>query len=66
LHYTDKFESEDPAMKGEIKVTVTFKDVPGGTEVRIVQEGVPKKIPLEGAVLGWTQSLENLARLVEQ
>ena len=66
LHYTDKFESEDPAMKGEIKVTVTFKDVPSGTEVRIVQEGVPKKIPLEGAVLGWTQSLENLARLVEQ
>jgi len=66
LHYTDKFETEDPAMKGEIKVTVTFKDVPGGTEVRIVQEGVPKKIPLEGAVLGWTQSLENLARLVEQ
>src|SRR5207247_7198928 len=32
LHYTDKFESEDPAIKGEIKVTVTFKDVPGGTE----------------------------------
>src|SRR5205809_7603290 len=58
LRYTAKFESNDPAMKGEIKVTVTFKDVPGGTEVRIVQEGVPKKILLEGGVVGWTQSLD--------
>lgn len=65
LRYTDKFESDDPAMQGEMKVTVTFKDVPGGTEVRIVQEGVPKVIPVEGAMLGWSQSLENLARLVE-
>jgi uncharacterized protein YndB with AHSA1/START domain/DNA-binding transcriptional ArsR family regulator len=65
LLYTDKFESDDPAMQGELKVTVTFRDVPGGTEVRIVQEGIPKAIPVEGAVLGWTQSLENLARLVE-
>jgi len=52
-------------MQGEMKVTVTFKDVPGGTEVRITQEGVPKAIPIEGAMLGWGQSLENLARLVE-
>jgi uncharacterized protein YndB with AHSA1/START domain/DNA-binding transcriptional ArsR family regulator len=66
LHYTDNFESDDPAMQGEITVTVTFKDVPGGTEVKIVQEGVPKVIPVEGAMLGWSQSLENLARLVEQ
>jgi uncharacterized protein YndB with AHSA1/START domain/DNA-binding transcriptional ArsR family regulator len=66
LHYTDKFESDDPQMQGEMNVTVTFKDVPGGTEVRIVQEGVPKIIPVEGAMQGWTQSLENLARLVEQ
>jgi uncharacterized protein YndB with AHSA1/START domain/DNA-binding transcriptional ArsR family regulator len=65
LRYTDKFESDDPAMQGELKVTVTFKDVPGGTEVRIIQEGLPKAIPIEGAMLGWTQSLENLARLVE-
>jgi uncharacterized protein YndB with AHSA1/START domain/DNA-binding transcriptional ArsR family regulator len=65
LRYTDKFESDDPVMKGEMKVTITFKDVPGGTEVRIVQEGLPKVIPIEGAMLGWSQSLENLARLVE-
>jgi len=48
-----------------VSVTVTLKDVPGGTEVKIVQEGVPKTIPIEGAMQGWTQSLENLARLVE-
>ena len=65
LRYTDKFESDDPEMQREMKVTVTFKDVPGGTEVRITQEGVPKAIPIEGAMLGWGQSLENLARLVE-
>jgi len=65
LRYTDKFESDNPEMQGEIKVTVTFKDVPGGTEVRILQEGLPKVIPIEGAMLGWSQSLENLARLVE-
>src|SRR5207245_9280368 len=65
LRYTDKFESDDPEMQGEMKVTVTFKDVSGGTEVRITQEGVPKVIPIEGAMLGWGQSLENLARLVE-
>jgi uncharacterized protein YndB with AHSA1/START domain/DNA-binding transcriptional ArsR family regulator len=65
LRYTDKFESDDPGMRGEMKVTVTFKDVSGGTEVKIVQEGVPKAIPIDGALLGWSQSLENLARLVE-
>jgi len=65
LRYTDKFESDDPEMQGEMKVTVTFRDVPGGTEVRITQEGLPKVIPTEGAMLGWSQSLENLARLVE-
>lgn len=65
LRYTDKFESDNPEMQGEMRVTVTFKDVPGGTEVKIVQEGVPRLIPIEGAMLGWSQSLENLARLVE-
>jgi uncharacterized protein YndB with AHSA1/START domain len=65
LRYTDKFESDDPGMQSEMRVTVTFKDVPGGTEVKIVQEGVPRSIPIEGAMLGWSQSLENLARLVE-
>ena len=66
LRYTDKFESDDPKMQGDITVTVTFKDVPGGTEVRIVQEGLSKVIPIDGAMQGWSQSLENLARLVEQ
>jgi len=65
LRYTDKFESDNPEMQGEMRVTVTFKDMPGGTEVRIVQEGIPKAILLEGATMGWSQSLENLARLVE-
>lgn len=65
LHYTDVFESDDPAMQGEITVTVTFKEVRGGTEVKIVQAGLPKIIPLKNAIMGWTQSLENLARLVE-
>ncbi|HYM38998.1 MAG TPA: metalloregulator ArsR/SmtB family transcription factor [Thermoplasmata archaeon] len=65
LRYTDKFESDDPAMQGEMTVTVTFRDVRGGTKVDIVQEGVPKAIPVENALMGWTQSLENLARLVE-
>jgi uncharacterized protein YndB with AHSA1/START domain len=65
MRYTDKFESDDPEMQSEMRVTVTFKDVPGGTEVKIVQEGVPRSIPIEGAMLGWSQSLENLARLVE-
>jgi uncharacterized protein YndB with AHSA1/START domain/DNA-binding transcriptional ArsR family regulator len=65
LRYTDKFETDNPEMQGEMRVTVTFKEVRGGTEVKIVQEGVPKAIPVEGAMLGWSQSLENLARLVE-
>jgi len=65
LRYTDSFESDDPEMHGEMTVTITFRDVAGGTEVKIVQEGVPRAIPIEGAMAGWSQSLENLARLVE-
>lgn len=65
LRYTDTFETDDPEMQGEMRVTVTFRDVPGGTEVRIAQEGLPRVIPIEGAMQGWIQSLENLARLVE-
>lgn len=65
IRWTDKFESDDPAMQGEMHVTVTFKDVEGGTEVSIVQEGLPKMIPVEDAMTGWGQSLDNLQRLVE-
>ena len=63
LRYTDKFE--DPNMPGEMQVTVTLKAVSVGTEVHIVQEGVPDAIPLEACYLGWQESLRNLARLVE-
>lgn len=62
--HTDKFETDDPTMMGEMKVTITFKDVPGGTEVSVVQEGVPKPAA-DGAPEGWKQSLDNLQRLCE-
>jgi uncharacterized protein YndB with AHSA1/START domain len=63
LRYTDKFD--DANLPGQMQVTVTLKAVSVGTEVNIVQEGVPDMIPLEGCYLGWQQSLINLARLVE-
>ena len=63
LRYTDKFE--DPGLAGQIEVIVTLKKVPVGTELTIVQEGIPDAIPVEACYLGWQQSLENLARLVE-
>jgi uncharacterized protein YndB with AHSA1/START domain len=63
LRYTDKFE--DPNLPGEIQVTVTLRAVSVGTEVSILQEGLPDTIPIEGCYLGWQESLRNLARLVE-
>jgi uncharacterized protein YndB with AHSA1/START domain len=63
LRYTDKFD--DPNMAGNIQVTVTLKAVQVGTELTIVQEGLPDVIPPEACYLGWQQSLQNLARLVE-
>jgi uncharacterized protein YndB with AHSA1/START domain len=63
LRYTDKFD--DPNLAGDIQVTVMLKKVSVGTEVNIVQEGVPDVIPLEACYLGWQESLRNLARLVE-
>jgi uncharacterized protein YndB with AHSA1/START domain len=63
LRYTDVFD--DPNLPGEIQVTVTLKKVSVGTEVTIVQEGIPDVIPLEACYLGWQESLRNLARLVE-
>ena len=63
LRYTDKFD--DPKLAGEIVVTVTLKKVSVGTELHIVQEGLPNVIPVEGCYLGWQESLRNLARLVE-
>ena len=63
LRYTDRFD--DAHLPGEMKVTVTLKKVSVGTEVTIVQEGVPDVIPVEACYLGWQQSLRNLARLIE-
>ncbi len=63
LRYTDRFD--DPALPGTITVTVTLKAVPVGTELTIVQEGIPDVIPPEACYLGWQQSLRNLARLAE-
>jgi len=61
--YTDTFE--DPNLPGTIHVTVTLKKVLVGTELSIVQEGVPDIIPQEACYLGWQESLTQLAQLVE-
>jgi uncharacterized protein YndB with AHSA1/START domain len=63
LRYTDKFD--DPNLPGEMTVTVSLRKVAVGTELNVVQEGVPDVIPVEACYLGWQQSLENLAKLVE-
>ena len=63
LRYTDKFD--DPDMPGGMITTITLKKVAVGTELNIVQEGVPDAIPVEACYLGWQESLENLKRLVE-
>jgi uncharacterized protein YndB with AHSA1/START domain len=63
IRYTDKFD--DPNLPGEIHATITLKKVSVGTEVNIVQEGVPGVIPAEACYLGWQESLTLLAKLVE-
>jgi len=63
LRYTDRFD--DPNLPGVMEVTVTLKKVSVGTEVNIVQEGVPDVIPAEACYLGWQESLMLLAKLVE-
>lgn len=63
IRYTDNFE--DPGLPGEISVTVTLKQVSVGTEMNIVQEGIPDVIPPEACYLGWQESLILLAKLVE-
>lgn len=63
LKYTDKFD--DPNMPGEMQVTITFKKVFCGTELKVTQEGIPAAIPTEMCYLGWQQSLNLLAQLVE-
>ena len=63
LRYSDKFD--DPNFPGQITVTVTLRKVQVGTELNIVQEGLPDAIPQEACYLGWQDSLQNLAKLVE-
>ena len=63
IRYTDKFD--DPNMPGEIQASITLKKVSCGTELNIVQEGVPDVIPAEMCYLGWQESLILLAKLVE-
>lgn len=63
IRYTDKFD--DPNLPGEMQVTVSLKQVSCGTEINVVQEGIPEVIPLEMCYLGWQESLAQLANLVE-
>ena len=63
LRYTDKFE--DPGLPGEIRTTITLKKVSCGTDLSVVQEGVPEAIPPEACYLGWQESLMLLGKLVE-
>ena len=63
IRWTDKFD--DPNMPGEMQVTVTLKPVSVGTDIHIVQRGIPDVIPAEACVLGWQESLTLLAKLVE-
>ena len=61
--YTDTFD--DPNLPGEMLATVTLKQVACGTELNVVQEGIPEVIPVEMCYLGWQESLAQLATLVE-
>jgi uncharacterized protein YndB with AHSA1/START domain len=63
LVYTDKFD--DPNMPGEMRTTVTIKQVSVGVELNVVQEGIPDMIPVEACYLGWQESLALLKLLVE-
>jgi uncharacterized protein YndB with AHSA1/START domain len=63
IRHTDQFD--DPNMPGEMQVTISFRSVACGTELTIVQEGIPSAIPIEFCYLGWQESLSLLALLVE-
>ena len=63
IRHTDKFD--DPGLPGEMQTTITLKTVSCGTELNIVQEGLPAMIPSEACYLGWQESLDLLAKLVE-
>jgi len=63
IRYTDAFD--DPNLPGEMNATITFRKVSVGTEMSVVQEGIPEVIPAEACYLGWQESLVLLAKLVE-
>lgn len=63
LKYSDRFD--DPNLPGEMMTSVWLKKVSAGTEMKIVQEGIPSVIPVEMCYLGWQDSLDKLTRLVE-
>jgi uncharacterized protein YndB with AHSA1/START domain len=63
IHYTDRFD--DPNQAGEMRTSVSLRQVSCGTDLTIVQEGIPEAIPVEMCYLGWQESLEQLAKLVE-
>jgi uncharacterized protein YndB with AHSA1/START domain len=63
IRYTDKFD--DPKMPGEMQVSIRLRKVMAGTDVEIVQEGIPAMIPVEFCYLGWQESLSLLAHVVE-
>jgi len=63
IKYTDKFD--DPNLPGEMTTSVWLRKVMVGTEIKIVQEGIPPMIPVEMCYLGWQESLEKLVKLVE-
>ncbi len=63
ISYEEKFD--DPNLPGQMRTTVTLTQVSCGTEINIVQEGLPEAIPLELCYLGWQESLAQLAHLVE-
>jgi uncharacterized protein YndB with AHSA1/START domain len=63
IRHTDRFD--DPNLPGTLLVTVTFTKVSCGTELNVLQEGIPEVIPLESCYIGWQDSLKLLAQLVE-
>jgi uncharacterized protein YndB with AHSA1/START domain len=63
IRHTDRFD--DPGLPGEMQTTISLKQVACGTELNVVQEGIPDAIPPEACYLGWQESLTLLAQLVE-
>jgi uncharacterized protein YndB with AHSA1/START domain len=63
IRYTGKFD--DPNLSGEMQTTITLRQTPFGTELNVVQEGIPEVIPVEACYLGWQESLALLKLLVE-